>query len=886
MQNNVPKPRLSRTKDYFYPSIVDGPLSPITIGFTNVLLMRPNLVYRIINSIIKPALDNHWMLLCCVLFASTLAATAQQTILSGKVLDSHTNEPLPYVNVYIKGTNIGAISDTAGFFKLIIPTKSDSVYFSAVGFHTTSMAIKTNSRNTITVKLEPDNIALKSINVAPDDGPMRALFKNITDNKKKNNPEKHQRFEYEKYTKWEYRVNNVGDKLAQSNLFKSNPSVFKTDSANNRYLPVYFSEQIVHNEFQRAPLRQKSTILADKTSGIGLLNDYQISGYTSGLDIEVNFYDNFINLFSQNFVSPIADNGWFYYKYYLADSTITQKGTLYKVRFVPRRVGDKVFIGYFTVEDQRFSLVDMDAKLASTSQINFLKRMRLAATYQAIDDTIPFYKRNLIEANIDYMPIQTARDSQRIEVAYTQLSVIDKVKVGIPEPIELTKKNLAYESVAVKGAYSRDTAYWNQARAVQLTETDLMLYTTIDSVNQIPTIKKLDQLGRMFMTGYYDVGKIEIGPYDYMINLNKVEGTHLFFGARTSSEVWENHMVWGGLGYGTLNKEFVGRLGYGCKFDTPGRQVMKLFYSDDIIRIGENEKILYLYENMLSPSENNLVSYFFQRDELDELIRQHRVAATYEHEWYSGLMSKLNLQYLRQSSPVFYPFVYNGDAVSGIDSYDASIDFRWSWKEKFIDDGFQRLYYSTDYPIVHLTIGGGKYQFADVSSSYGRVHATIKQNVFLQQAYLKYAIEGGAYFGKLPYTLLEIPRGNETYGYYTYDFNLMNYLEFVHDRYAHAYFEYHMNGLFFKRLPLLKHLGLREVVSAKGMVGDLSDKQTTLINLPSSISAGNGKPYLEVGIGAENVLRFFRVEGIYRVTHANNMLAPRFGIRVKFEVKL
>jgi hypothetical protein len=79
---------------------------------------------------------------------------------------------------------------------------------------------------------------------------------------------------------------------------------------------------------------------------------------------------------------------------------------------------------------------------------------------------------------------------------------------------------------------------------------------------------------------------------------------------------------------------------------------------------------------------------------------------------------------------------------------------------------------------------------------------------------------------------------------------------------------------------------MREVVSAKGMVGDLSEKQKTLINLPSSISAGNAKPYLEVGIGAENIFRFFRVEGIYRVTHANTMLAPRFGIRVKFEVKL
>jgi hypothetical protein len=828
-----------------------------------------------------------WLCLVVMFVTSIAVGYAQQKkTITGKVVDSQSSETIPFASVFVKGTTIGTMTDTVGVFKLSIPLQTDSVHFSAVGYISKKMAIKDMSKNPLSVVLNPDNINLNTVNVSPDDGPMRALFKKITDNKKINNPEKYQRFEYEKYTKWEYRINNVKDKLAQSRIFKDNPTAIKTDSANNRFLPVYFSEQIVHNECQRNPLRQKSTILADKTSGIALLNTYQISGYTSGLDIEVNFYDNFINLFTQNFVSPIADNGWFYYKYYLADSTKTETGKLYKVRFVPKRIGDKVFIGYFTVEDKRYSLVDMDAKLASTSQINFLKRMRLTSAYQIVDDSIPFYRSNLIEANIDYMPIKTARDSQRIEVAFTQLSIIDKVKVNQTEPVVLNSPSLTYESIKLKDALKRDTAYWNQSRAIKLSATDKMLYQAIDSVNEMAAFKNLQRGSKMYMTGYYDVGKWEIGPYDYMFNFNKVEGTHLFFGARTSSEISERYMLWGGLGYGTLNKEIVGRLGYGYKFDTPTRQVMKLFYSDDIIRIGENEKILYLYENMLSPAENNLVSYFFQRDELDELIRQKRFAATYEHEWHTGLMSKINVSHLQQSSPVFYPFTYQGSAVDRINVYDATVDFRWSWKEKYIDDGFLRYYYATDFPIVHFTLGGGQYQFDNVTHGYGKLHASIKQNVYLQQAYIRYAIEAGTYFGKLPYTLLEIPRGNESYGYYTYDFNLMNYLEFVHDRYAHAYLEYHLNGLLLKRVPLLNRIGMREVISAKAMAGQLSDKQTTLIDLPSTISAGNNKPYLEVGAGVENVFRFFRVEGIWRITHQNTMMAPRFGIRVKFEVKL
>ena len=144
------------------------------------------------------------------------------------------------------------------------------------------------------------------------------------------------------------------------------------------------------------------------------------------------------------------------------------------------------------------------------------------------------------------------------------------------------------------------------------------------------------------------------------------------------------------------------------------------------------------------------------------------------------------------------------------------------------------------------------------------------------------------YFGKLPYTMLDIPRGNETLGYYSYDFNMLNYLEYVHDKYLHAYLEYHLNGFLFNRVPLLKRIGFREVFSAKGMIGSLSNKNQSRelgIELPVNITPLSN-PYIEVGAGIENIFKFFRVEAIWRVRPQSVMGAPDFGLRATFQFKL
>jgi len=238
-------------------------------------------------------------------------AFSQPTIVRGRVFDQETGQPVPYISVVFKNTQIGALTDSLGLFQLISKEKVDSIYFSAIGYIPKTMGIKPSTITELSVKLKLDLIKISEVKVKPDDEPVRRILREMTDRKKQNNPSKYPRYSYRKYSKWEYHLRNVGDKMVNSKAFRKDQSVFKTDIDSTRYLPIYFSEQLVFNEFQRNPARQKSTVLADKTSGVGVLDEYEISGYTSALDIEMNFYDNFINLFSQNFVSPLADNGWF-----------------------------------------------------------------------------------------------------------------------------------------------------------------------------------------------------------------------------------------------------------------------------------------------------------------------------------------------------------------------------------------------------------------------------------------------------------------------------------------------------------------------------------------------------------------------------------------------
>ena len=87
-----------------------------------------------------------------------------------------------------------------------------------------------------------------------------------------------------------------------------------------------------------------------------------------------------------------------------------------------------------------------------------------------------------------------------------------------------------------------------------------------------------------------------------------------------------------------------------------------------------------------------MVSQLLKNDPLDEIYREQKMSAQYEHEWYPGLMNKLILSHTKHYSPEFYPFLRNGEPLGSVSATEISLDTRFSREEKVVDKGFLRLY--------------------------------------------------------------------------------------------------------------------------------------------------------------------------------------------------
>lgn len=155
--------------------------------------------------------------------------------------------------------------------------------------------------------------------------------------------------------------------------------------------------------------------------------------------------------------------------------------------------------------------------------------------------------------------------------------------------------------------------------------------------------------------------------------------------------------------------------------------------------------------------------------------------------------------------------------------------------------------------------------------------------------------EAGKIFGKVPYPLLNLPQANQTYSYQIESYNMMNFLEFATDQYASFMVDHNFNGFFFNKIPFVKHLGLREVVTCKMLFGNLTnannpDKQSNLFKLPvqtdgipTTYTLGK-TPYIEGSIGVANIFKIFRVDLVRRFTYLNNPNVSKYGIRMRFRL--
>jgi hypothetical protein len=86
---------------------------------------------------------------------------AQEKNISGKVTSPEDGAPLPGVNVLVKGTTTGTVSDNDGNYSITLPAGKSTLVFSFIGYNT--IEVEVGERTMVDVQLATDATQLSEV---------------------------------------------------------------------------------------------------------------------------------------------------------------------------------------------------------------------------------------------------------------------------------------------------------------------------------------------------------------------------------------------------------------------------------------------------------------------------------------------------------------------------------------------------------------------------------------------------------------------------------------------------------------------------------------------------------------------------------------------------
>ena len=816
-------------------------------------------------------------LLTLLLFLVISVTNAQKTEVTGIVLDAQNGDTLPFVNVYFVGTKIGTTTDFDGKFSLETYYASDSLAASFVGYKTLKIKIKKETQQTVVFRLETSMESLPEVTINPTGNPAHAILENVIKYKDANNREKLDAYEYEVYNKLEFDINNMTEKFMNKKMFKKFDFIFDNiDTTKEKdYLPVFITESLSDLYYRRKPKGEKEYMKATRVSGV---SNQSVAQFTGDMYQQVNLYENFVQIFGKNFISPIANQGLFSYRYYLEDSLFIDNHWCYEIQFIPRRKGEMTLTGTMWITDTTYAIKKIEGDISENANINFVKGLKFKQTYTFVDKEAWMLQED--DLFIDFV----IADKQMGFYGQKHASY-KNIKVNQP------KADSFYEGLEritiLDGADERTEDFWDVNRHDSLSENEKGIYRMIDTLANLPIITSYVDIIQTIVSGYKVIGKFEIGPYSNMYSYNAVEESRFRLGLRTSNDFSKNIELSSFLAYGLLDQEF--KYGGGVRFfvTKKPRQLIHLVYKHDIEQIGLSTN---------SFTDASALTTIGVRNPINRLVFNTDYRASYEREWLKGLSTTLLLRNNTIEPLGIITFQKENtqtgvtESIPRITTSEVTLFTRFARNEEFLAGEFDRISLGTKAPTFTLNYTYGLKGVLNSGYEYHKLILGYKHKLKLGfLGVLNYEGYIGKVFGSAPYPLLEIHQGNESWIGNTAAYNMMNVLEFVSDEYISGSLEHHLNGLFLNKFPLLKRLKWREVVAVKGIWGKIGPQSLTEMNLPAYTSSLQSKPYFEASAGIENIFKVLRIDLMWRLNYLNNefngIKVNRIGIRSKLQFR-
>jgi hypothetical protein len=822
-------------------------------------------------------------ILLSILFTLVFFAGFSQVKIGGVVKDEK-NQSIPFANIVFVGSSTGTVSDENGKFYLESAKTYTQIEVSFLGYETKKLPIKNRDYNLSIVLKESaarlEEVFIYSGKVKKKGNPAIAILEKIWAKKRQNGIYLFDQYQYEKYEKLEFDMNNVDSAMIKSKLFKGMEFVFEGIDTSNvtgkAFLPIFINES-VYASFgkNKGGKKLREDLVANKNSGFN--NNQNVIAFIKDLYVDYNIYDSYIKIFDKSFVSPISKAvGVSTYNYILADSAFIDNKWCFNILYYPRRKGEMTFKGNFWVNDTTFAIKEINMQANKSANINWVKDIYIEQEFEVLNDSVFLLKRDYMMSDFSLNKKDKSKGlyGKRTTMYKDYNFNLKKEDAFYNEEINAYDKNI----------YSKADDYWNQNRQEQLNENEQGIYKMLDTLATVPKFKRIYNLVSILGSGYIEMNKFDFGDVFSTFGKNDVEGWRLRAGGRTflgGNEPWrlqgytaygfkDDKFKYGISGKWMLNPKSRFTVGLGNRRDveqigvslTTTNDVMgRSFASSSLFSSGDNSKLTSI----------NLSNFFMSIEPRNNL--EFRAGASYRT--------------LESASPETFNLDYWVDKDNNIKKADlaqSEIDFsvRYTPNRKTIGYGVERNEVTDTYSTLFINYSKGIKGLFNSDFDYQKVQFYYRQPILIGGLGRMFTtFEVGKTFGEVPLGLLNVVPGNQSYFTIENTYSLLDYYEFVTDTYASLHVEHNFNGKFLSRIPLLKKLNLREIVGVKGVWGEISDKNIAL-------SASNinyvvpTKGYYEYSVGIGNIFKVFRIDFSWRGNYRDVPNANNFAIKGAF----
>lgn len=817
-------------------------------------------------------------ILCLLLIIGTLTGlqAQQMTYIKGVIIDADTREPMAFCRVKLENTALGSVCNDEGYFNIQAPPGQYTLHATYIGYkpYKKEITLIQGQNLELEIQLELSRQLEEIIITGKSINPAHRIIKNAIRNRQQNAYTKIDAMEYTAYNKMVISMDKITDQFLNQRLLRKASGIIndiKSDSAvqdSGTYkMAVFVSETITRAYFCK-PGQMKEEIKAVKTSGLAN-SEYNL---LNSMITNLNVYDNYITILDKQFMSPIADGAFSNYDYFIKSIETDDRDTLWGIEIFPRRKYDKVFKGIIYIDNKDWAINRIDMRMNDNPNINFIEDIRIRQTFYKQDS---FWVPSLMDVEVDFINgIIKGKNGTGPGLIGRVSSFRDDYVLNTPRKPAFYKQE-AVEFHQDANRLGKDTAFWAQNRSIPLDRSEQLGYALVDSMKSRGFLDFYINTIRLISFGMKEFKYFDLGPYFYITGFNQIEGPRARMGLYSRSEL-SRYMYFGGhVAYGLWDQKYKYnayakfRLHQKPKFELGASRTFEVeqagFY--DFLNNGSS-----LLATMLRRVPFFQLNYFTENKVFLNWDAARGIAANVY----------LRTKTFEPANTFDFQYIYPESGIIGRNYTiaEAAVNFRVSFKERYIMREGNKVYLGTKYPIFNLFAAYGRPGIFNGDFEYRKFNLNISDKVKLGRfGYTAYNINTGKVWGTIPYPSLYVFQGNQTWGFDMRGFNLMNYLEFVADEYISVSMDHHLEGWIWNKFPALRKLKFKEVFTARLAYGSLS-KENLDFNLSEfqNVKAPHATPYLETGIGIENILKVLRIDAVWRLNY-HTMSADRFGIR-------